>query len=167
MNRDKVIQSQRLKLIAPKWEHFEILFEGCFSQFDVMQFLVGKELSKDEAKEFFSSNFIGSGEYKVLILKDSNEIIGFGGIVEFEFKELVGFELGYVLMQKFWGRGYGIEIAKAQLDLILSLKEKPFATVHPKNLASHRILSKIGMKRVVRQIEFKGRGLRDIYSFCR
>ena len=130
-----------------------------------MQFLVGKVLSKNEAKEFFSRYFIKSNEYKILVLKDTNEIIGFGGVIKFEFKELKGFELGYVLMQKFWGYGYAIEIAKAQLDYILSLKEKPFATVHPQNRASQNILNKISMKRVVSKIEFENRGIRDIYSF--
>ena len=159
-----IISSQRLELIKPKLKHFERLYEVCFSDAEVMEY-VGKKLSKSAAKGFYVKYFLELQEFEVLVLKTNQEIIGYGGVCEFEFKEFNGLELGYVLGKEYWGLGYATEIAKAQLDFILSLDKDAFATAHPKNFGSKRILEKIGMKRVDSGVNMVGRGLRDVYRF--
>jgi ribosomal-protein-alanine N-acetyltransferase len=57
--------------------------------------------------------------------------------------------IGYVLNRNFWGQGYATETAKALLKFgfeQLNL-HRIFATCDPANIASARVLEKIGMKR--------------------
>ena len=56
-------------------------------------------------------------------------------------------ELGYVLPQKSWGKGYATEISKAFLDYAFEQlkKERVIATSYANNFASIHILEKIGM----------------------
>ena len=158
------VNSKRLELIKPKLKHFERLYEICFSDAEVMEY-VGNKFSKSAAKEFYVKYFLELQEFEVLILKKNQEIIGYGGVCEFEFKEFSGLELGYVLGKEYWGIGYATEIAKAQLDFILYLEKDAFATAHPNNIGSKRILEKIGMKIVDSDVNMDGRGLRDVYRF--
>ena len=60
------IKSQRLELIKPKLEHFERLYEICFSDAKVMKY-VGKKFSKSEAKEFYVKYFLELQEFEVLL----------------------------------------------------------------------------------------------------
>jgi RimJ/RimL family protein N-acetyltransferase len=56
--------------------------------------------------------------------------------------------IGYVLNRKFWGHGYATEAATALLDLgfgELGL-HRVYATCDPANVASRRVLEKIGMR---------------------
>ena len=158
------VNSKRLELIKPKLKHFERLYEICFSDAEVMEY-VGNKFSKSAAKEFYVKYFLELQEFEVLILKKNQEIIGYGGVCEFEFKEFSGLELGYVLGSKYWGFGYATEIAKAQLDFILDVGQIAFATAHPNNIGSKRILEKIGMRVVFKEIEIEKRGVRDVYKF--
>ncbi len=158
------IYSQRLELIKPELKHFERLYEICFSDAEVMEY-VGSKFSKSAAKEFYVKYFLELQEFEVLVLKKNQEIIGYGGVCEFEFKEFSCLELGYVLGRKYWGFGYATEIAKAQLDFILDLGKMAFATAHPNNIGSKKILEKIGMKIIACKIDIKGRGVRDVYKF--
>lgn len=59
-------------------------------------------------------------------------------------------EIGYRLAQRFWGRGYATEAARAVLSHgfgALGL-ERIIAVTIPENYASQHVLSKIGMRRV-------------------
>ena len=74
-----------------------------------------------------------------------------------------GYEFGYIIAKKYWKQGYGLEIAKVQLDFIQNrLKAKAYATSHPKNFASIKILEKLGLKLI--SVENLNRGLRNIYT---
>lgn len=56
-------------------------------------------------------------------------------------------DIGYALHEDVWGRGYGTQVARALIDLgftQLSL-HRVWATVHPDNIASIRVLEKAGM----------------------
>lgn len=58
-------------------------------------------------------------------------------------------ELGYVLHKKYWGKGYATELAKACVDFVLnnySDIKRIIAVTVPNNLASQKILSKLGFE---------------------
>ncbi len=59
-------------------------------------------------------------------------------------------ELGYRLARRFWGRGYATEAARAVLAHAFDrlALERVVAVTLPGNLASQRVLEKIGMRRV-------------------
>lgn len=57
-------------------------------------------------------------------------------------------ELGYRLKKEFWGQGYATEGSMALLDKGFNQLgvEKVFATTMKKNIASQRVMEKVGMK---------------------
>jgi [ribosomal protein S5]-alanine N-acetyltransferase len=76
-------------------------------------------------------------------LKDQDQFIGWCGLKQTE----AGIDLGYRYLPDQWGKGYGLEAAKATLDYgfnTLDLK-RIIAHVVVENQASMRILERIGM----------------------
>lgn len=87
-------------------------------------------------------------------LKSSSQFIGAGGLTYNINKTEV--ELGYRLLKEQWKKGYATEISNELLNYAFqNLKvRKVIASVHEGNLYSHRVLEKIGMKRVGNGFEF-------------
>ncbi len=58
--------------------------------------------------------------------------------------------LGFVLARRFWGQGYMTEAATAFVDLVFSLTSigEIASSALPSNLASQRVLEKVGFERV-------------------
>jgi RimJ/RimL family protein N-acetyltransferase len=56
-------------------------------------------------------------------------------------------DIGYALREDVWGQGYGTEVARALIDLGFTQLglHRVWATVHPENVASIRVLEKAGM----------------------
>lgn len=78
--------------------------------------------------------------------KTDPALIGWCGVIIRDAQEREA-ELGFTLARHVWGKGYATEAAWAALNFAfgeLSL-HRVFATAHPENLASRRILEKIGM----------------------
>lgn len=83
-----------------------------------------------------------------LIHKADDKVIGFSGI-KFE-PSLNAPDIGYRMLPQYWGKGLGLEAAQATLDYaykVLKL-EKVVAEAVVENVASNRILQKIGLKLV-------------------
>ena len=91
----------------------------------------------------------GIGRFAV-ILKDSNEFIGWSGlkfITEPENNHVNFYDLGYRLQEKHWRKGYALESAMAWLDYgftQMNIKTM-YASAHIDNVGSNAILKKIGM----------------------
>lgn len=81
-------------------------------------------------------------------LKDTNEFIGWCGLKYRD--ELDEIDLGYRLMQPFWGNGYAFEAARYSLDYGFNhLHIKTIVgRAHIENAASLKILEKTGMQYV-------------------
>ena len=58
-------------------------------------------------------------------------------------------EIGYWVGEEYWGNGYASEAAKAILEFAFTEKSyhKVFARCFPSNIASARVIEKIGMKK--------------------
>ncbi len=56
-------------------------------------------------------------------------------------------EIGYALREDIWNRGYGTELAQALIETGFTTlgMHRVWATVHPQNTASVRVLEKAGM----------------------
>jgi ribosomal-protein-alanine N-acetyltransferase len=79
-------------------------------------------------------------------LKESNRIIGWGGLYDDPFDPGWGVELGYYFHPDAWGKGFGSELTKAALqeaDEALKLP-KVAAFARQENTASRRLLEKAG-----------------------
>lgn len=81
-------------------------------------------------------------------VKESGEIIGFCGVGGIAYDRTQN-EVFYSIGKDYWGKGYATEAAKAMLKYAFHELElaKVIAAVHPNNIASNRVLEKIGLKR--------------------
>ncbi len=93
-----------------------------------------------------------------VILKETNEFIGWAGIkfCTEPINEKVNFyDIGYRLVEPHWGKGYASEAAFTWLDYGFNeMKiENMTASAHKTNIASNKILSKIGMIKTEEYLE--------------
>jgi RimJ/RimL family protein N-acetyltransferase len=94
----------------------------------------------------------------VVVLKGTNELIGWAGLkynTEMVNGKVHFYDIGYRLNEKFWGKGYASEASFAWLDYgfnVLKIKVME-AAAHTDNIASNRILQKIGLKMTEQYLE--------------
>lgn len=81
-----------------------------------------------------------------IVLKETNETIGMGGLIRRDTLEDV--DIGYALLPRFWSKGYAVEAAqaiKAYARDVVGL-HRLVAIVDPANQGSIRVLEKIGLR---------------------
>ena len=86
-----------------------------------------------------------------MIDKNTNEFIGWTGLelVTKEINKHINFyDLGYRLLQKYWGQGFATESAFASLDYAFNrLKaSEVYAMADSENIGSNKILRKVGLQ---------------------
>lgn len=81
-----------------------------------------------------------------IILKESGEMIGAGEFNIRDYTNRVG-EIGYIVNPKYWGMGFATEVAKLLITYGINdlNMHRIFATCDPINIASSRVLDKVGM----------------------
>lgn len=112
--------------------------------------------SIDEGKEFIKlTQWLYESEYSTfryffaVIEKENNILIGYCGIGGIQYDHAEN-EVFYGISEEYWGRGYATECGKAMLQygfIQLGLL-KVIGAVHIGNLASIKVLEKIGLKRI-------------------
>lgn len=129
----------------------------------VHQYLWNKPVQKIEETieiiEFVRKQYVdnGIGRFAV-ILKETNEFIGWAGLkynTELVNNKTNFYDIGYRLDEKFWGKGYASEASFAWLKYafeIMNIKTVE-AAAHTENVASNRILQKIGMRMTEQYLE--------------
>lgn len=87
----------------------------------------------------------GFGEFAV-IEKISGELIGYCGLMHLDNTEEI--EIYYGFPKKYWGKGYATEAARAVLKFAFDEVNltQVVAVTNPKNIASQKVLEKIGLK---------------------
>ena len=105
----------------------------------------------------------GFGKWAV-IFKESNQLIGYCGIAVEQIDKVDEREIGYRLDPEFWGRGLATEAALKTLQYGFEQLKFPYilGIVERKNVASVRVLKKLGM-RYKRETVFHGVKM-DIYQ---
>ena len=106
------------------------------------------EQTKEKIDSFISSyRKYGFGKWAV-ILKETNQLIGYCGIGVEEIDGKQETELGYRLSENYWGQGLATEAARAALDYGFNKLGLPdiLAVVEPANTASVRVVEKLGME---------------------
>lgn len=107
-----------------------------------------------EIIEYIRKQYIENGIGRfAIILKETNEFMGWAGIkfvTEPENGNVNFYDFGYRLNEKFWGNGYATEASYAWLNYGFSTMDIKTmnAYAHVDNVASNRILQKIGMQLV-------------------
>lgn len=118
---------------------------------NVMQYITGKGLTAEEARKKFDSMIkINTRDAEIGYFKvynNAGEFIG-DAKIEWDIQDSSQLEIGYILKEIYWGKGYGTMICAK----LLSLAEELFSTVDiigiidPDNAASKRLLEKFGFK---------------------
>lgn len=114
---------------------------------DVMKYITGDALTPDEAELRFHKALnisANSDEAGFFIVRNrvNDEFIGVAKLAPLSHNQ---FEVGYMLLPEYWGKGY----ATAMVEYLISLaKEKQIGEligiVDPENPASIKVLSKLG-----------------------
>ena len=109
----------------------------------------------DSVRKQYVNNGIGRF---AMISKETNEFIGWAGLkynTEIVNNKVNFYDIGYRLDEKFWGKGYASEATIVWLKYafeIMNIKTME-AAAHSDNVASNRILQKIGMQMTEQYLE--------------
>ena len=157
---DKVIDTGRM-VLRRFYEHdLEAFFQLC-SRPAVIRYAQSTPVaSLDEARELMNTAPFrdyathGYGRF-ACVWKESGEVIGFSGLKYVA--EIGDTELGYRFFPEYWGKGLATEAGRASIEFAradLGLK-RLVAMVHPENVASARVVSKLGFS-VERKLPYSG-----------
>ena len=149
-----VIETERLFFRELRPSDADIMFE-LDSDPAVVQYVGDKPLTHiDQARQRIESVMQQYQEFGIgrwaAVLKETNEFIGWAGLKYI--KELNGrkdnYDLGYRLLKRYWGKGYGTESAKAFIsygfDEMKLIRISAYVAVD--HVASVNILEKCGLK---------------------
>lgn len=146
-----ILETQRLLLRPMTVNDAESAFQNWTSDPEIAKFMRW-ERHKDitETREWLASeeSFIKSDMVYNwgFVLKETGELIGSGGLVFIESKEM--YELGYNIMKKYWGQGLATEASHMIIDFVKKeLKQKQLYCCHAKdNPASGKVMMKVGFQ---------------------
>ncbi|HPQ67927.1 MAG TPA: GNAT family N-acetyltransferase [bacterium] len=149
----------RLQLRPPTVDDFEELYAIIWSDPAVMRFVAdGQTRSRERAWTGFEKMLAIYNERRMgplMIVEATNgRLAGECGVMPVPGAD-GDIELFYTLGKDFWGRGLATEAARAVLAYAMSPMEdgglgldRLIGITYPNNLASQRVLSKIGMRQV-------------------
>nr|WP_199158076.1 GNAT family N-acetyltransferase [Pedobacter sp. ASV2] len=125
---------------------------------EVHQYLGQKTISTIEESSqnlnYIRQQYIDNGIGRwAVIEKQTNQFIGWSGlklITELTNGHINYYDLGYRFIKEYWGKGYATESAKASISYAFNqLKaNEVYAIADIDNLASIKILEKLGLKRI-------------------
>lgn len=157
---DKVIDTGRLLLRRFVPEDLESFYRLC-SEPEILRYSQARPLaSREEALDYMHAApfhdyaTYGYGRF-ACVWKPTGRVIGFSGIKYVP--EIGENELGYRFFQEYWGSGLATEAGAASIDFArsdLGLK-RLVAMVHPENVASARVVTKLGFS-VEKQVDYSG-----------
>lgn len=146
----KTIETERLILRKFERDDAEAMFKNYTNSEKVCEFLTWQPHEKIE-------NTIGYLEYILpayekistyrwaIVLKETNEVIGAIDVIDSVDNKL-RCELGWVLGDKYWGKGYMPEAGKVVVDYLFNVGYKRIQAIHDvDNPKSGRVMEKIGM----------------------
>ncbi len=113
----------------------------------------------ENAKEWIELQFKRYAEkrygHHALVTKDTNEFIGMCGLLTQTIEDKTEIEIGYSLLQKFWGRGYASEAALFFRDIGFEQEnlDHLISVIDIRNIASQKVAVRNGMM-IDRQIKY-------------
>ena len=120
------------------------------SDSEFMKYLARTETREESNSwiEYVSRFWKYNAGFWAVVLKETNETIGWCGswsLLEFEIGKM---EIGAAIAKKYAGRNLATEALRVALDYTFTVRgaEKVYALRTPNNVASHRITEKLGMQ---------------------
>jgi len=167
---DTVIDTGRLLLRRFTTDDLEAFYQ-LGSRPEIIRYAQSAPLaSREQALEFMKAApfhdyaTYGYGRF-ACVWKATGGVIGFSGVKYVP--EIEDTELGYRFLPEHWGRGLATEAGAASIEFArstLGLK-RLVAMVHPDNIASARVVTKLGFT-VEKQLRYSGLPGIDIHLFA-
>lgn len=141
------------RLILRKFEESDLhSFSLLAADPEVMRFSLKGPLSPEKAKEYFERRVLshyqthGFGLLAVF-LKDTQDFIGFVGLIVQNIDETEEIELAYRLLPKYWNQGFATEAATAVCEYAFQTMavERLISLIDPKNHKSLQVANRVGM----------------------
>ncbi len=143
---NSVMEGERIFLRPISIDDAEDIYEYTSDE-KTTHFLYDQHEDLDQTKRMIANYFLKEpiGKY-AMVLKENNKMIG---AMEFRVHEWnKSGELGYTMNSKYWGNGYATEAGKLILGLAFNVLEleRVFAGCDTRNVASGKVLIRLGMK---------------------
>jgi [ribosomal protein S5]-alanine N-acetyltransferase len=148
MKMPERLETKRLVLRMPRMEDTAAIFAGWAQDTEVTRYLTWHPHQQIQETEAFIQNCLSAWENEtrfpyVITLKRSDEVIG---MID---PRLEGTKvgIGYGAAPAHWGKGYVTEATRAVIDWAFRQPSifRVYATTDVENLASQRVLEKVGM----------------------
>jgi [ribosomal protein S5]-alanine N-acetyltransferase len=117
---------------------------------EVMKYITGKALSVEEALQRFqkalqASEMLREAGFFLVRIRDNDELVGVTKLVQLAENQ---YEIGYMLLPEYWGRGFASEMTETMINLAREKKltGELIGIVDPENPASIRVLTKFGFE---------------------
>jgi ribosomal-protein-alanine N-acetyltransferase len=157
---DTVLHTSRLILRRFTLDDLEPFYQLC-SRPEVIRYAqAGPIASREAAREFMHAapfyDYVTYGYGRLAcVWRPTGEVMGFSGIKYVT--EIAENELGYRFLPEFWGLGLATEAGQASIDFARSTLglTRLVAMVHPENIASARVLTKLGFA-IERSLHYSG-----------
>lgn len=148
MSETVILKTSRMRFVM--WDEGDAaLVQQLHSTMATTRYLSGNapwslEKAEERLRGWFEEQ-ARDGTTKYKLLAEDGQFLGRAGISKFRNEQ---FELGYSLREEAWGKGLATEAASVLADWFF---ERQFAQgfiafTHPDNIASQRVLRKIGMR---------------------
>jgi len=145
------MESERLWMRPFEEEDFSF-YKSLVQNEQVMRYINGgTALSEDEAREWFERQLERYSDerqtgFLLLFIKETNEPIGFAGLLMQEVDGKEELEVGYWLEPKHWKVGYGREAAKRlMMEAFNRGHDRIISIIHPDNRASQNVARANGL----------------------
>ncbi len=112
-----------------------------------MKYIPEGVFSDEDTKKFVIGNSAEDAKYFPVVLKNDQTLIGH--IVFHKYFGEHTYEIGWVFNPKYTNKGYASEAAHAVLKYSFEIMKlhRIVATCQPENIASYRVMEKIGMRK--------------------
>lgn len=157
---NKIIETDRIFLRPFSIDDIEPFAKICANP-NVMRYIGdGKPVSRDVIAEKIPEWIALYEQQKyglmALILKETDVLIGFCGLIHQTVDEIKYIELGYRLDEAYWGKGIATEAAIAVRNYAFNVLNIPMliSIIHHQNDASKRVAKKVGLQ-LMKQTNFK------------
>ena len=135
---------------VPKLENKKLILRK-FSLKDINDLLELKNRrvkNKRDAEKFIKNSVSKTNFYLAVFLKEENKVIGHVELCHLDWWDFDAGEIAYHFNKKYWGQGYATESARLLINYCFKkLKlHKVYADTDQNNLASQRVLAKLGFK---------------------
>jgi len=149
MRMPEQIETERLVLRKPRMDDAYAIFAGWTQDTEVTRYLTWHPHQRIEQTKQFLQKCLSAWEYEtrfpyVITLKESDEIIG---MIDPRI-EGPKMGIGYGAARAHWGKGYVAEATRAIIEWAFLQPSiyRVYATTDVENLASRRVLEKVGMQ---------------------